>query len=412
MHNCNELEITGMKTTEQQEDGEEVTRYQSPLSNELAVLVSDQRQEVQAAQGIENSPEQKRHIIGKCLCSLYKDNSFLILLLLAILVAYAYPPLGAKFLAPKITATWIAVIIIFFCSGIKLKSEELSKALQRFRFNMFVQLYNFFAVSSVVYGISRLMLHLGALNVSLADGLVISASVPITINMVLVLTTSSDGDEAAAIFNAAFGNLVGVFLSPALILMYLGVKGEVDVGDVFYKLILRVVLPLAIGQIFHKYSPRTVSFVNSHKVQFNKFQEYCLVFIVYTVFCRTFSEEMDTSVGNVFIMIGLVFFLLALMMIFAWFLLRLLFPDQPRLQVMGLFGCTHKSIAMGIPLINAIYEDNPSVGFYTLPLLVWHPLQLIIGSFLAPHLRNFVKTNEEQTDIHNGTAIEENETST
>jgi sodium/bile acid cotransporter 7 len=121
---------------------------------------------------------------------------------------------------------------------------------------------------------------------------------------------------------------------------------------------------------------------------------------------------MDTSVGNVFIMIGLVFFLLALMMIFAWFLLRLLFPDQPRLQVMGLFGCTHKSIAMGIPLINAIYEDNPSVGFYTLPLLVWHPLQLIIGSFLAPHLRNFVKTNEEQTDIQNGTAIEENETST
>lgn len=96
------------------------------------------------------------------------------------------------------------------------------------------------------------------------------------------------------------------------------------------------------------------------------------------------------------------------MMVFAWFLLRFLFPHQPRLQVMGLFGCTHKSIAMGIPLINSIYEDSPSVGFYTLPLLVWHPLQLIIGSFLAPHLRNFVKSNEEQTAFD---ASEENETS-
>lgn len=411
MDNCNEFDTTGTKTAEHQEDEEIVARHQSsPLSTELAVLVSDEGQPDQTTQEMEENPlDQRRNSVTKCLCNLYKDNSFLVLLLLAILVAYAYPPLGAKYLAPKITATWIAVIIIFFFSGIKLKSEEISKALQRFRFNIFVQMYNFFAVSSVVYGISKLMLHLGALDVSLADGLVISASVPITINMVLVLTTSSDGDEAAAIFNAAFGNLVGVFLSPALILMYLGVKGSVDVGDVFYKLILRVVLPIAIGQIFHKYSPRTVSFVNSHKAEFNKFQEYCLVFIVYTVFCRTFSEEIDTSIGNVFIMIGLVFFLLMIMMVLAWFLLRLLFPDQPRLQVMGLYGCTHKSVAMGIPLINAIYEDSPSVGFYTLPLLVWHPMQLIIGSFLAPHLRNFVKRKEEQSTLQNG-ASGENET--
>ena len=60
----------------------------------------------------------------------------------------------------------------------------------------------------------------------------------------LVLTKSAGGDEAASIFNAAFGNLMGVLISPALILMYLGVSGEVDLAKVFFKLGLRVVLPL------------------------------------------------------------------------------------------------------------------------------------------------------------------------
>jgi sodium/bile acid cotransporter 7 len=51
---------------------------------------------------------------------------------------------------------------------------------------------------------------------------------------------------------------------------------------------------------------------------------------------------------------------------------------------------------MGVPLINAIYEDNPLIGYYTLPLLIWHPMQLVIGSALAPKLSAFVAREEER----------------
>lgn len=330
------------------------------------------------------------------LAGFYATNSFLIQVVIVILIAYAYPPLGATYLAPQVTATWIAVMVIFLLSGISLKSEELSKAFQRLRFNSFVQVFNFFVVSSITFGFSRLMIRAGVLPRSLADGLVIGTSVPITVNMVLVLTKSSNGDEAAAIFNAAFGSLIAVFLSPALVLMYLGVKGAVDLGTVFYKLAIRVVLPIAIGQIFHNFSPRVCAFVKEHKPVFKKVSEYCLIFIIYTVFCKTFSKERDASALDIFIMIALEFLLLATMMGLAWFLLKLLFPNAPKLRVMGLFGCTHKSVALGIPLINAIYEENPLVGFYTLPLLIWHPMQLVIGTFLAPRLCKFVEREEER----------------
>jgi hypothetical protein len=43
----------------------------------------------------------------------YKEYDFLILLVVVILLAYAYPPLGADYLQPQITATWVAVMYIF-----------------------------------------------------------------------------------------------------------------------------------------------------------------------------------------------------------------------------------------------------------------------------------------------------------
>jgi len=148
--------------------------------------------------------------------------------------------------------------------------------------------------------------------------------------------------SSSAIFNAAFGNLVGVFLSPALILMYLGVQGQIDLGNVFMKLGLKVVLPIAIGQVLQKFVPPAKEFVKKYKKYFKKAQEWCLVFIVYTVFCKTFSSGSDTNVGDIFLMIALQFVMLTVVMSLAWILLRILFRNEPKLQAMGVFGCTHK----------------------------------------------------------------------
>ena len=53
---------------------------------------------------------------------------------------------------------------------------------------------------------------------------------------------------------------------------------------------------------------------------------------------------------------------------------------------------------MGIPMLNAIFESNPNVGLYTLPLLIWHPMQLVIGSALAPRIANWVEREENRLE--------------
>ena len=338
--------------------------------------------------------------IWNLLCKIYNNNDFIIQVIIVILLAYAYPPLGADYLQPKITSTWIAVMFIFVLAGLGLKTEEFKKAFKRLPFNLFVQIFNFGVVSSTVFGVSRALTEMGAINKSLADGMVVCASLPLTINMCVVLTKAAGGDEASAIFNTAFGNMIGVFLSPALILGYIGVRGDIELWTVFYKLALRVVLPVTVGQLLQKFSPTVVDFVKKYKPRFKKAQQYALVFIIYTVFCRTFADDSEEMiVGDVFIMIAIQFCLLCFLMALSWFSLKLLLPKKPTLRVMGLFGCTHKTVAMGIPLINSIYESDPLVGLYTLPLLIWHPMQLVLGSFLAPKLLKWVQEEKKRLGI-------------
>ena len=345
-----------------------------------------------------------------CSCSvadivaIYWEHEFLILVVLAILLALAYPPLGATYLAPKITATWIAVVFIFLLAGLSLKTEEFAKASKRVSFNLFVPIYNFGVVSALAFGLSRFLVDaVKIIPVALANGMLICSALPLTISMVQVLTKAAGGDEAAAIFHSALGNLVGVVLSPLLILGYLGVTSMdvADLGTVFLNLLLRVVLPIIVGQVMQKTLPPVVQFVKTHKVQLKLAQQYALVFIVYTVFCKTFEDGLsDPNIAvHVILMVVFQFLLLLSVMLLAWYSLGYLFPADPKLRVMGLFGCTHKTVAMGIPLINAIYFNNPNVGLYTLPLLVWHSLQLLIGSMIAPRLSAWVEREQTRLGI-------------
>lgn len=59
------------------------------------------------------STDSQRRTCCQTLCKIYRDYDFLVLLLATVPLAKAYPPLGAVYLQPDITADWIAVMYIF-----------------------------------------------------------------------------------------------------------------------------------------------------------------------------------------------------------------------------------------------------------------------------------------------------------
>lgn len=220
------------------------------------------------------------------------------------------------------------------------------------------------------------------------------------INVVIVLTAAAGGDEAAAIFSTTVGNIIGIFLSPALILFYLGTSGDGDISlaRVFYKLTIRVIVPLVIGLGLRLCFQKIATVVTNHKRKLKRCQEYALVFIVYTVFCQTFTEGTDAGAQDIVVTVFFQLFLLVAFMAISWLLLgQMSFSKEPKLRVMAVFGCSGKTISLGVPLINSIYEQDPQRGLYTLPLLIWHPLQLVIGSYLAPRLAKFIEEEEARS---------------
>jgi sodium/bile acid cotransporter 7 len=281
-------------------------------------------------------------------------------------------------------------------SGLSLRTDEFKSAFKQIRFNVLVQIFNFFVQSSVVFGFTRVLITTGVMIPALADGILICACLPMAINMVIILASTSHGDDGTAVLNSALGNLLGVFLSPLLITGYLGVSGDVDLVDIFYKLAIRVVVPLVVGQVMQKVFKAVSEFVNNYKTQLSKSQMYALLYVVYTVFCESFANQSNVAVGYFLLVLVLQFLLLIFFTVVAWYVLRFLHRDEPELRVTGLFACTHKTISLGVPIINALYEGSPNLALYILPALMWYPLQLVIGSFLAPKLREFVRRENER----------------
>ena len=135
---------------------------------------------------------------------------FMVFMVVVIFTAFAYPDAGAKggALQSKITTGWVAVCIIFVLSGWSLKTKELVKAALYCRLNTVVQLFNLGFIPLTIYLVAA-MLSATSINELLLEGMVIMACLPTTVSMCVVLTKTAGGNDAAAVFNAASGNVLG-----------------------------------------------------------------------------------------------------------------------------------------------------------------------------------------------------------
>merc|ERR1711915_29089 len=71
-------------------------------------------------------------------------------------------------------------------------------------------------------------------------------------------------------------------------------------------------------------------------------------------------------------------------------------------RVAILFCASQKTAAFGIPIITSLYESSAYLGVYLVPLLIYHPMQLVIDSFLVQPLSRRVAKYEKAIEIANG----------
>ena len=121
-----------------------------------------------------------------------------------------------------------------------------------------------------------------------------------------------------------------------------------------------------------------------------------LLGIVWNAFCNAFSSGLGIEArhGLVLALLMPTLHLMSLALIFSGFHFA---KFQRRDVVAALFCASHKGLAFGLPLVNAIFEGNPNLAFYCAPIMFIHPLQLIVGSFLVTYLKEYTSSPRQAT---------------
>jgi sodium/bile acid cotransporter 7 len=311
-------------------------------------------------------------------------DGFLLTLLTLILLAYLWPDIGKEEgPLPLAAVTTYGVALIFFFYGLRLSPEKLQAGLSEWRLHLVVQTTTFLLFPLLVLLAWRLWGNTG--QQALWLGTFYLAALPSTVSSSVVMVSIAGGNLPAAIFNASISSLLGVFLTPLWMGLFLqSQSGDFDLWSVLGKLVLQVVVPALLGIALHG---RLGGLAERYRKQLKYFDQTIILLIVYAAFCDSFARDLfrGLSGGDIFLL-GLLmsaFFFLVFGLV--QLICRTLGFSREN-KITALFCGSKKSMVQGTVMSRVLFPDANTVGLVLLPLMLYHALQLIYASILAQAL--------------------------
>jgi sodium/bile acid cotransporter 7 len=310
-----------------------------------------------------------------------KPDWFLLSMAAVTTLAWAVPAPGAAggWMHPELV-TKCGVALIFFLHGVLLSFGAMRAGALNWRLHVVVQTCTF-----VFFPLLGL-----ALNAALGDrvspelklGLMFLCALPSTVSSSVAMTATARGNVAGAVFNATLSSLIGVFLTPLWIAFVLKTSGQAQpIGPVILDLLRWLVLPLAIGQVLH---PWLGELAKRHKPTINLVDRGTILLLVYTSFCDSFQQHIwsGRGAGQLWLMLAIALALFGLAMWATSAASRALGFDRAD-RIAAMFCGSKKTLASGVPMAKLIFGAHPALGLILLPIMIYHPLQLVICGVLA-----------------------------
>jgi len=310
-----------------------------------------------------------------------KIDWFLLGMGVATLLAWLFPEPGAAggWLQPELL-TKAGIALIFFLHGLTLSFAALKAGTLRWPLHLLVQASTFLLFPLLGLGLVKAI---GArVSEELMLGLFYLCALPSTVSSSVALTAAARGNVAGALFNATLSSILGVFLTPLWVAWVLQASGEMQsVWPVMVDLAKWLLLPLALGQLFR---PLLGAWAARNKTTINAADRGTILLLVYTSFCDSFKEGIwsENGWGTLLVVVALSLGLFTLVMILvAWAARAAGFSRADRIAAM--FCGSKKTLASGVPMARLIFGAHPGIGVILLPIMIYHPLQLVICGVLA-----------------------------
>jgi sodium/bile acid cotransporter 7 len=311
----------------------------------------------------------------------FKPDWFLLGMIFATVLAWMFPDPGATggWMHPELV-TKASVALIFFLHGLMLSFAALRAGALNWRLHLLVQSCTFLLFPLI--GLALNAVFSGRIAFELALGLFFLCALPSTVSSSVAMTATAGGNVAGAVFNATLSSLMGIVLTPLWVAWVMKTTGETQpLWPVILDLLQWLVLPLAVGQALR---PWLGSWAQKRKRRISLIDRLAILLLVYTSFCDSFKQGVWSGNGaGQLVVISLVCLALfgLVMLLTATAARGLGFSREDRIA--AIFCGSKKTLASGVPMAKLIFGAHPGLGLILLPIMVYHPLQLIVCGVLA-----------------------------
>lgn len=308
-------------------------------------------------------------------------DPFIIALLTVVGIAYLLPYPGIKespFHLDEIAD--IGVSVIFLLYGLQLGPEKLKAGLTNTRLHLVIHTSTFILFPIIIISMKPLFSTDFLQQVWLPFFFL--AALPSTVSSSVVMVSIAQGNIPAAIFNASISSLLGVFITPVWMSLFLEQEsGNIDLSKVIGKLLLQVLLPLVIGLLLHKKFGR---FAEAHKKRLKLFDQSVILLIVYCSFSESFYEGVFKGFEPIYLLalLAMVTALLFIVYGIVTFTTKALHFNRED-RITAAFCGSKKSLVHGSVMSKVLFANAANSGLVLLPLMLFHAVQLFIISIIA-----------------------------
>src|SRR5450759_3672254 len=149
-------------------------------------------------------------------------------------------------------ASNVAIFLLFFLYGARIAPREALRGLAHWRLHLTILAFTF--VLFPLIGLALRPLSGTWLSPQLYSGLLYLCLVPSTVQSSIAFTSIARGNVAGAIVSASASNLLGVFVTPALVVLVMaGANGRVGLGQIG-DIVVQLLLPFVLGQLSQRWT--------------------------------------------------------------------------------------------------------------------------------------------------------------
>lgn len=316
---------------------------------------------------------------------LFKIDWFIVLILIAITLAY-YFPIGETVFRhlPFESTLSLGISLIFFFYGLKLNPEKMKAGLKNWKLHVLIQFSTFLMFPVLVYAVKPLMVEDSWSSIWL--GLFFLAALPSTVSSSVVMVSIAKGNIPASIFNSSLSGLLGIVITPFLLGMVIQTNSETfDFSSIYFQLLTEILFPVGLGILLQSWGGEMV---NRYSKALSNFDKMIILLIVYKSFSHSFLQNVFQNISwfDLVKIFGLVILLFFTVYFSIGKLTKWLKFDKKD-SITAKFCGTKKSLVHGTVFFSLIFGGMANEGLILIPLMVFHSVQILIISIFANQKR-------------------------